>query len=451
MLSDKLVKRKLFLLNLLNESNGTTLREIQLEIGLSKKTIINELDNLLNGCRYSKDEICIERNQLKYYLFKKDGINIEKIKLDIKKESLLFQFYYNFICKIPNQNFYSQSMMYKHLKLLKEQVEGSGIYVLLVSGNYLLKGPETMIRFKAYHYFWETFKGIDNLLCEELKEIEELLYKIEFELGITWSYLNKQQLKLWFWIIKVRIDVREYVKEIEIESNIIHNECIRKYVKEYLFEEKYEDSSELNFLFRILNYFYKMNLIKKCDNEVKFLEYNLVNLYLSEFSSQFDVKPEYQAISALVYEAFYYHEYSDVVLLANSIIEVEPIKVLKKKFSTFFFKFVRDNDFKLSNIGTLYNHLYNICFLIVNTRSYRPVLQILVSNSQGEFHELKMKQKLLKLKFNLKFENYELHKTDFVITDYTIETYEDKFDINWNRNMSEIERELLIIERDKEC
>lgn len=238
-------------------------------------------------------------------------------------------------------------------------------------------------------------------------------------------------------------------------DNIIENGCIRKYINEYLFEGKEENSSELNFLFRKLNYFYKMNLIKKLDNKVQFSEYHLVNRYLSEFSSQFDVKLEYQSVSALLYEAFFYHEYCDVALLANSIKEMERIKLLKKKFRTFFFKFARDNDFKLYNIRTLYNYLYNVCFLIVNTRSYRPVLQILVTNSQGEFNEFKMKQKLMKLKFNLQFENYELHKTDFVITDHIIEIYKDKsfykFDIDWNGNMNEIERELLIIERSKEC
>lgn len=170
MLADKLVKRKIFLLDLLNKSNGITLREIQLEIGLSKKTIINELDNLLSSCTYPKEEIYIERNEMKYYLFNKKSIDIGTIKLDIQKESLLFQFYYKFILKIPSQNFYSQSMIYKHLKLLKEQVDGSGTFVVLVNGNYLLQGTETMIRFKAYHYFWETFKGIDNLVCEVLKK-----------------------------------------------------------------------------------------------------------------------------------------------------------------------------------------------------------------------------------------------------------------------------------------
>lgn len=85
MLIDKLIKRKINLLDLLYSSNGVTMQEIQLKLNLSIKTIKSELKDLFVDSPYSHDEILIKKIENKYYLVQEEKVNIEKVKMNFKK------------------------------------------------------------------------------------------------------------------------------------------------------------------------------------------------------------------------------------------------------------------------------------------------------------------------------------------------------------------------------
>ncbi|CAD5896367.1 hypothetical protein CMALT430_10173 [Carnobacterium maltaromaticum] len=440
MLIDKLTKRKIVLLDLLYDSNGMTLQEIQLKLNLSIKTIKNELNYLFVDCPYSQDEISIKKIDNKYYLVQGEKVNIEVVKRSIKKNSLLFKVYY----KILNEKFYianessneffcSKSNLYSQLSLVKKYVENNNIYIDKKQKFYCLKGSEIFIRFQAHQIFSDYSSELKYLINQELQnKIKRLLFEIEKDLGLTFLNIDIDWLTSWLWISKMRVDLGIFVKREAYydEQDLNSNDSKKTKEKILVFlndESECDLNQEADFLLLIL----KITLKKNCYN--KSIEskngatiFHFGTKFMNEFRDKFDTKKDDLSISSLVGEAFFYHQNLDLELLDIQQEKFPEIALFDQKFNLFFSDFVLENKIKRNNLEKLYDYVHNLCYEQVNPKSYRPVINIMVSMSSGGFSEYKIKQVLSKLNYNLNLEERKVELTDLVVTNYSNIEFKEK-------------------------
>lgn len=438
MLVDKLIKRKIDLVDLLNDSNGLVIQEIQEKLNLTGKTIRTELKDLLLDCPYTKEEIAIEKIGSKYVLQTKETINIETIKTNFKKSSLLFQIYYAIFCEkflitkdSSNVYYCSHSKLHAQLKLVKKSVGKIGIRIDKNEQSYYLSGSEMLIRFQAYHYFWRISKGVEGLISQESrKKLIEVLNEIENELRLNFTPMDRERLMSWLWINKTRVNLGNYVenKKYHQESSTesLNNEKIKKKLTLFLTDStEIELEHEVSFLVFIL----KMTLEKNRYNHGPEKETDVFYLgrkFVSEFRRKFDVKKECISSSFISGEALFYHQNLDIKLLTIQVEKKGQSELFTRDFDLFFLKFSIENGLKENNSEKLYDYLYALCFEQVKMNSYKPLLKVMVSCSEGEFSEYKIKQELAQLTYHLTFEEKNPKMTDLIITDYVDKENEDK-------------------------
>lgn len=440
MLIDKLTKRKIVLLDLLYDSNGLSLQEIQLKLNLSIKTIKSELKDLFVDCPYSQDEISIKKIGKKYILVQEKKVNIENVKMSFKKNSLLFKIYY----KILNNNFFiskessnelfcSQSKLYSMLSLVKKCVENNNIYVGKKEKFYCLKGSEILIRFQANQFFLDYSSELKHLINQELhNKIKRLLFEIEKEVGITFLSIDIEWLTNWLWINKMRMGLGKYVKkEIYYDKQDLNlNDSKKIKDKILLFLNDVNGchlNQEVDFFLLIL----KITLKKNCYN-YRIESENEENIFylgiefMNKFREKFEVKKNYFSISSFVGEAFFYHQNLDLNLLDIHKEKFPKIELFDRNFKLFFSNFVLENKIKSNNIEKLYEYVHNLCYEQVNLKSYKPVINVMVSMSRGEFSEYKIKQVLSKLNYNLNLEERKVELADVIITNYSNIEFKEK-------------------------
>lgn len=441
MLLDKLIKRKIAMLDLLNDSEELSIQEMQPKLRVTVKTIRKDLNELLVDSPYSEDDVSIEKHGSKYSLIKKETTNVEIIKTNFKKKSLFFKIYYsvfkeNFLISNnpENQFFCSKTKIYKEFKLLKKYVESKGVDIDRRDTGYYLKGSELLIRFQAYHYFWGIYKGIEGLVNSEFKKkVNQLVYEIECDLGVNFSTIDRERLKSWFWISEVRIDLGKWIEKNkyfkESAPILLNMKKIEQKISLFLSDSKesYLNQEEVDFLVLVLKMILRKSLYNNKDKVINESDvFNLGNKFMLEFEQKFDVKKDFFSISYLIGEALFYHQNLNIDLLNISIVEHSKVELFDRYLDEFFSNFVVENKLKMANKEKLYAYLYSLCYEQVAINNYKPKLCIAVRISEGEFYEHKIKQELMKLKYNLNLEEKDLKLTDLIITDYINEEHEDK-------------------------